>query len=98
MRATATAGLLGAALVGAVALLISTIDAQDGGDNRARMADLGRQHRTAADLYEALKSEAGGGRRLKVTNLPDWSGVYTRARGGITFDPDQPQGGAPTAK
>jgi hypothetical protein len=87
-----------AALVASTALLISTIGAQNGGDTRQRMIDLGRQYTTAADLYQALKQQANGGRRLTRANAPDWSGVYTRARGGITFDPDQPAGGLPTAK
>src|SRR5687768_16010118 len=86
------------ALAGATALLVSTIDAQDPAETRQRLADLGRQHKTAADLYEALKAEAYGGRRPNPTRLPDWTGIYTRARGGITYDPDQPQGGPPTAK
>ena len=86
------------ALAGATALLVSTIDAQDPGETRQRMADLGRQHKTAAGLYEALKSDANGGRRLNPARLPDWTGIYTRARGGITYDPDQPRGGPPTAK
>jgi len=30
--------------------------------------------------------------------VPDWSGVWTRARGGITYDPDQKPGAPPTAK
>jgi hypothetical protein len=87
-----------AALVGATALLISTIDAQDATDTRERMMALGRQHTTAETLYEALRQQANGCRRLSPTNLPDWTGVYTRARGGITYDPDQPAGGPPTAK
>jgi hypothetical protein len=86
------------ALGAATVLLVSTIDAQDPGETRQRMADLGRQHGTAAGLYAALKAEADGGRRLSAARLPDWTGVYTRARGGITYDPDQPQGGPPTAK
>jgi hypothetical protein len=86
------------ALGAATALLVSTIEAQDPTETRQRMADLGRQHKTAAELYEALKAEAGGGRRLNPARLPDWTGVYTRARGGITYDPDQPQGAPPTAK
>jgi len=64
---------------------------------RQRMIDLGKQHKTAESLYLALKEQARGGRRLTASSLPDWSGVYTRARGGITFDPDQPRGGPPTA-
>jgi hypothetical protein len=87
-----------AALTGATALLISTIDAQDSTGTRDAMIALGRQHPTAEGLYEALRQQANGGRRLSPTSLPDWSGVYTRARGGITYDPDQPEGGLPTAK
>jgi hypothetical protein len=61
--------------------------------------ELARQHKTAADLYRALKEEAKGGQRLQWTALPDWSGVYTRAPvAGFAFDPDQPPGGMPTAR
>jgi hypothetical protein len=61
--------------------------------------ELGLQHRTAAELFEALKQEADGGRRLDPANLPDWSGVYTRAPvRGFAFDPDQPPGELSTAK
>jgi hypothetical protein len=65
---------------------------------RDQLAELGREHKTADELYQALLTEAKGGRRLEAANLPDWTGIYTRARGGITFDPDQPAGGPPTAK
>jgi hypothetical protein len=66
--------------------------------DKARMTDLGRQHKTAAALYNALKEQAHGGTRLEWKALPDWKGIYTRARGGITFDPDQAPGAPPTAK
>jgi hypothetical protein len=62
------------------------------------LIELGRQHKTAAELYAALKSRASGGQRLAWSGLPDWTGVYTRGRGGITFDPDQRPGEPPTAK
>lgn len=96
MKLTFVAATL--ALAAGTALLVGSLRAQDADDTRQRMIELGRQHKTAADLYEALKQEASGGRRLKWTALPDWTGVYTRARGGITFDPDQPPGGRPTAR
>ena len=80
------------------ALLVNTVRAEDAAVSRERLVDLGRQHKTAEALYLALKQEARGGRRLTPLTTPDWSGVYTRARGGITFDPDQPRGGPPTAK
>ena len=61
--------------------------------------ELGRQHKTAAELYQALREEAKGGQKLSPANLPDWSGIYTRPPiNGFTFDPEQPEGGLPTAK
>lgn len=61
--------------------------------------ELGRQHKTAAELYRALKDQTKGGQRLGWNNLPDWSGIYTRAPvAGFAFDPDTPPGGPPTAK
>src|SRR5688500_18722741 len=86
------------ALLIGTALLVNTLRAQDAAATRQRMIDLGNEHKTAESLYLALKEEARGGRRLTSSTTPDWSGVYTRARGGITFDPDQPRGGGPTAK
>jgi hypothetical protein len=72
--------------------------AQESPRDKQAQIELGRQHKTAADLYRALREQARGGHRLAWNQLPNWSGVYTRARGGITFDPDQPPGGAPTAR
>jgi hypothetical protein len=61
--------------------------------------ELGRQHKTAADLYQALRAEAKGGQPLAWTALPDWSGVYTRRpAAGFAFDQDQQPGSLPTAK
>jgi hypothetical protein len=66
--------------------------------DREALVELGRQHATAWELYQALEQEADHGRRLSPDAVPDWTGVYSRARGGITFDPDQPPGGLPTAR
>ena len=61
--------------------------------------ELGRAHKTALELYQALKLEAKNGRPLEWTQLPDWSGVYSRpANAGFAFDPDQQPGEGPTAK
>src|SRR4051812_31929367 len=66
---------------------------------KEQMIDLGRQHKTAADLYRALREQANGGQRLTMNDLPDWSGVYTRMPvPGFAFDPEQPANGLPTAK
>lgn len=91
---TASVGL--AAIVG---ILYVSIGAQDDPATiKQRMIELGRQHQTAEALFNALKAQAGGGQRLRMTALPDWTGIYTRARGGITYDPDQAPGTPPTAK
>jgi hypothetical protein len=95
---TIKAAVIGGVLVASTALLINTLRAQDPAATKERMIELGRTHKTASDLYSALKERARGGRRLTYSNLPDWSGVYTRARGGITYDPDQAPGMPPTAK
>ena len=63
-------------------------------------AELGRQHKTAFDLYQALREEAQGGQPLSWNAMPDWSGIYSRPLNVnvLAFDPDQPEGGLPTAK
>ena len=98
MTGNTKAGIAALALIGLAAALLLTVRAQDPPPTRERMIELGRQHKTAAELYAALKSQARGGQRLAWAGLPDWTGVYTRGRGGITFDPDQPPGGLPPAK
>src|ERR1700704_3048704 len=53
-----------------------------------RMFDMGLKHRTALDLYTALKVAAGGGKQTpSFAQLPDWSGLWTAAGGGAFFDP-----------
>jgi len=47
---------------------------------------LGLAHRTARDLYVALKSAAKGGRfNPPFSQLPDWSGLWTASGGGSFF-------------
>ena len=64
---------------------------------KEEMIELGREHRTAWDLYKAFEAQADNGGRAP-NPLPDWTGVYTR--GGIifNFDPDQGRNRLPTAK
>jgi hypothetical protein len=87
-----------AVLLIGTALLVNTVRAENAAETRQRMIDLGKEHNTAEALYLALKERAHGGRRLTPSSMPDWTGIYTRARGGITFDPDQQSGTPPTAK
>jgi hypothetical protein len=59
----------------------------------ARMEALGLQHGSAWELYQALEKKANGGKPLSWRNVPDWSGVYTRTKGGTVFDPEGPPQG-----
>lgn len=59
-----------------------------------RMLDMGVTHKTASDLYAALKTAAGGGKPAPYSQLPDWSGLWTAGSGGSFFDPG-PGGIAP---
>jgi len=66
---------------------------------RAAMRELGLRHKTAWDLYQALRQEAGGGKRLTPNEVPDWSGLWVwNSNRGFLFDPDTPQGVVTTAK
>jgi hypothetical protein len=61
-----------------------------------RMHALGLSHKTAMDLYMALKTEAGGGQvSPPFTRLPDWSGLWLRAGGGPAFAGAGPGGVMP---
>src|SRR5688572_3855224 len=99
MTGTKKVTMASVALLASMAVLVSRMGAQDDpAAVKAQMIELGRQHKTAEALYNTLKERAKGGQRLRMTALPDWSGVFTRARGGITYDPDQAPGTPPTAK
>jgi hypothetical protein len=88
-----------AGLAALAVFLYITVGAQKPPQTKAQLADLGRQHKTAAELFQALKNDAKGGHRLEWSKMPDWSGVYTRKpAAGFAFDPDTPPGALPTAK
>lgn len=95
-------GGAGVAAVVTVGILISVapapLEAQIPERTREEQVALGQSNATAADLYAVLLEEAHGGTPLAWEHLPDWSGIYTRTRGGLAFDPDQPPGGMPTAR
>jgi len=67
-------------------------------DNQA-LRELGLQHKTAEEFYQALRAEANGGTSLTWNNLPDWTGLWVwNTRGGFKFDPDTPADVLTTAK
>lgn len=87
--------LIGA--IGPMGSLLAQVDVVAERDQR--MTELGLAHDTAESLYLYLRAEARGGAPLTPATMPDWSGLWTRDLSrGITFDPDQPSGGLPTAK
>ncbi|MEJ8566116.1 hypothetical protein [Elongatibacter sediminis] len=85
------------------AVLLSPVAAlaeEDYAEEIQRMRELGLQYDSAWEMYQAMKEKANGGQPMTWPNLPDWSGVYTRTKGGTAFDPDGPPQGEPpsTAK
>jgi hypothetical protein len=59
---------------------------------KAMLQQFGDRFTTSEALYDAFKQAAHGGTALKWSqmNQPayDWSGIYTRSRGGLQYDPD----------
>jgi hypothetical protein len=76
-------------LLALVAVASATAVAQEQRQSPAewrRMYEMGLTHRTAWDLYSALKAAAGGGKQSpSFAQLPDWSGLWTAAGGGAFF-------------
>jgi hypothetical protein len=79
------------AVVVILATIPATVFAQGGRqspDEFRRMLDMGLKHRTAFELYEALKNDAHGGKQSPpYDQLPDWSGLWAAAGGASFFDP-----------
>jgi hypothetical protein len=77
-----------------IVLTSSVVLAQGRGGQRQsqtdfqKMLDMGRAHKTAGGLYQALKTAARGGKTSpSFSDLPDWSGLWTTAGGGTFFGP-----------
>ena len=67
--------------------------------NKQKLQAFGERFETSEALYEALRQAAGGGKPLTWQQMGEppynWSGIYTRTKGGLQFDPDLPPGGGP---
>ena len=57
----------------------------------------GRDFKSGAELYAALKARARGGEPLSLDDMPDWTGFWQRV-GPPLFDPAQKPGELTTAK
>ena len=71
--------------------------------DKAMLQAVGERFDTSWAMYEELKADAGGGKPLNWVQMAlpayDWSGVYTRSKGGLQFDPDlAPNQGPDSAK
>jgi hypothetical protein len=90
-------------LVAAVAaLIIPMLSAQavprwvnqddDWAANKAALQAFGERFATSQALYDALKAAAGAIKPLTWAQMSepayDWSGIYTRTKGGLHYDPD----------
>jgi len=96
------------------ALIYPMVSAQDApdwvnqGDNwnaaKGDMQAFGERFETSQAMFDALKQAAGGGATAPTWPQMaepafDWSGIYTRSKGGLHFDPDlAPESGPVTAK
>ena len=114
MRSIVIRIVLPAVLVAAIAALmipmLSAQDtprwiAQDGSwpASKAKLQALGEKYKTSDEMFDALKQAAHGGVTLKWSQMSepayDWSGIYTRTKGALHFDPDlPPESGPVTAR
>lgn len=61
-------------------------------DSKAQLQEFGEEFDTAWGLYQFLESEADGGDQITWQDMAtapyDWSGIFTRTGGGLSFDPD----------
>lgn len=67
-------------------------DADNWQASKGRLQALGERFDSAWELYRFLEQQADGGERLSWEDMAkpdyDWSGIYTRTGGGLSFDPD----------
>jgi hypothetical protein len=65
---------------------------EDWAAKKAELQALGEQFESSQALFDKLKADAAGGKPLTWAQLGqpayDWSGVYSRTKGGLHFDPD----------
>jgi hypothetical protein len=111
MKLVLSVGVALAALAAVAAVIISRVAAQpppawvdqdeNWPDNRETLRTFGERFETSDALYEAFRQAAGGGKPLAWPQMAepahDWSGIYTRTKGGLQFDPDMASGNGPAS-
>ncbi len=101
------------AIVAVAAVIFTMVSAQDVPGwvvqddawtaNKASLQAFGERFDTSEAMYAAFTEAAGGGRPLtwqQMGEAPyDWSGIYTRTKGGLHYDPDlSPEAGPQSAR
>src|SRR5206468_3153774 len=75
--------------------------ADDWAQSKAALQAVGEQFDSSSALYRKLKADAGGGKPLTWAQLGapayNWSGIYTRTKGALQFDPDLPMTAGPAS-
>jgi hypothetical protein len=111
MKAVLRVGLPLVAFALLVALVISMASAQNApgwidqdenwAANKPKLQAFGERFDTSEALYEALKRSAANIEPPSWQRMAepayDWSGIYTRSKGGLQFDPDLSQASGPTS-
>lgn len=63
-------------------------------EGKSSLQAYGEQFESSWAMYEKLQADAAGGKPLSWEQMAlpayDWSGIYTRTKGGLHFDPDLP--------
>lgn len=75
---------------------VGWLDRGDGGEawmqSKAKLQAFGEEFATSEAMFKFFKDKADGGARLTWEDMKkpeyDWSGIFTRSRGGLSFDPD----------
>ena len=103
---------LGVAVAAVVALLLIPLlsaqgvpewAAQDGNwtASKAQLQAFGERFATSEEMFQALRQAAGEGASPAWQQMGeaafDWSGIYTRTKGGLQFDPDLAPGAPPSS-
>ena len=91
-RAKFAGGVVGLAVLLAGAALAPTLAVAQAGPPGD--TPVPPQFQESYKAFLAMKAKAKGGTRHTVTDIPDWTGIWTRGPGGLKFDPAQP--GQPT--
>ncbi|HVH26383.1 MAG TPA: hypothetical protein VM818_06475 [Vicinamibacterales bacterium] len=111
MKTALRLGVLVGAIAVLAAIAISMASAQNApawidqdenwATSKQTLQAFGERFETSEALYEALKRAAGSIEPLTWQQMGepayDWSGIYTRTKGGLQFDPDMSQESGPAS-